>query len=256
MGPRIAVFGCGFVGGTVANFLLANGIDVVKIDPKLFPNNDPLEAILESDGIIICVPTPPGPTGSCDDRIVKEVLSMCDYRTKILLKSTVTPDNIQNYDTNVIYNPEFLRERSAARDFAEQPVQIFGHHKHNIEDAQWWAKLFSKCHSHKIETVFTNRRTASMIKYTHNAFLATKVAWFHELYKNLPPEVDYDTLIATLGLFERVGNSHMQAPNADGKLGYGGACFPKDVKALTKILDHSILKYVDEVNIQLGEENE
>ena len=48
----------------------------------------------------------------------------------------------------------------------------------------------------------------------------------HELYKNLP-EVDYDTLIATLGLFERVGNSHMQAPNADGKLGYGGACFPK-----------------------------
>ena len=88
MGPRIAVFGCGFVGGTVANFLLANGIDVVKIDPKLFPNNDPLEAILESDGIIICVYT--WSTGSCDDFIVKEVLSMCDYRTKILLKSTVT----------------------------------------------------------------------------------------------------------------------------------------------------------------------
>ena len=253
MTERIAVFGCGFVGGTVADFLLASGINVVRVDPKLYPNNDPLEAILDSDGIVICVPTPSRPSGNCDDRIVRQVLSMCDYRTKILLKSTVTPNNVQQYDTNVVYNPEFLRERTAVKDFNEQPVQIFGHHKHNKEDAEWWAKLFSKCHTHDIETVFTNRRTASMIKYTHNSFLATKVAWFHQLYANLPPEVDYDTMISTLGLFERIGNSHMQAPNHDGNLGYGGACFPKDVKALTKILDHSILSYVEEVNTQLGE---
>lgn len=256
MSPRIAVFGCGFVGGTVADFLIASGIDVVKVDPKLYPDNDPQEAVFESDGVIICVPTPSGPTGSCDDRIVKEVLSLCDHRTRVLLKSSVTPDNVQNYDVNVVYNPEFLRERSARQDFAEQPVQIFGHHKHNPEDAEWWADLFSKCHTHEIETVFTNRRTASMIKYTHNAFLASKVAWFHELYSILPPEVDYDALTNTLGMFERVGNGHMQAPNHEGSLGYGGACFPKDVKALTKILDHSILKYVDQVNSRLRGNNE
>lgn len=256
MGPKIAVFGCGFVGGTVADFLIANGVDLVKVDPKLYPKNDPEEAVYTSDGIIIAVPTPPGPTGSCDDRIVKEVLNYTDARSRVLLKSTVTPDNIQNYDANVVYNPEFLREAHAVKDFAEQPVQVFGHHKHNREDALWWAELFSKCHAHDIETVFTNRRTASMIKYTHNAFLATKVAWFHELYANLPPEVDYDTMTDTLAMFERVGSSHMKAPNADGKLGYGGACFPKDVKALTKILNHSILKYVDQVNSDLGERNE
>ena len=90
----IAVFGCGFVGGTVADFLLSNGVNVIKIDPKYYPTNDPMDAIIDSDGIVICVPTPSYPDGSCDDSIVKEILSMCDYRTKILIKSTVTPDNI------------------------------------------------------------------------------------------------------------------------------------------------------------------
>lgn len=256
MKKTIAVFGCGFVGGTVADFLLANDVDIIKIDPKLYPTNDPLDAVMKSDGIIICVPTPSYPDGSCDDSIVKEVLSMCDYRTKILIKSTVTPDNIQHYDTNVVYNPEFLREEHAREDFANQNVQIFGHHAHNIEDAHWWADLFSTCHKQDIETIFTNRRTASMIKYAHNAFLATKVAWFHELYANLPPEVDFNTMINSLGCFERIGSSHMQAPNSQGKLGYSGACFPKDVKALTNIINHSILKYVDKVNTNLGEKND
>lgn len=254
MNRRIAVFGCGFVGNTVANFLLANGVDVIKVDPKLYPNNDPLEAIYDSDGIIICVPTPSGPTGSCDDRIVQEVLTLIDARTKVLLKSTVTPDLIQNYDVNVIYNPEFLREASATEDFMNQPVQIFGHHAHNKEDAEWWADMFTECHTNSIETVFTNRRTASMIKYVHNAWLGTKVAWFHELYKNLPPEVNYSDLINTLGMFGRIGNSHMSAPNSEGKLGYGGSCFPKDLKALTKVVNHSILKEVILTNSKLSEE--
>ena len=253
MNTTIAVFGCGFVGGTVADFLMTAGVQVVKVDPVLYPDQDPQQAILDSDGVVICVPTPSGPTGECDDSIVKQVLDMCDYRTKILLKSTVTFDNIENYDVNVVYNPEFLRERSARQDFAQQPVQIFGHHEHNLEDAQWWADLFSSVHTHDIQTVFTTRRTASMTKYVHNAFLATKVAWFHELYAGLPHGVDYDEMTNTLAMFERVGTSHMKAPNADGQLGYGGACFPKDVKALNKIVDHSILQFVDRTNDKLNE---
>ena len=66
-------------------------------------------------------------------------------------------------------------------------------------------------------------------------------------------DIDFNTMTDTLAMFERMGTSHMKAPNAEGKLGYSGACFPKDVKALTKILDHSILKYVDKVNKQLGD---
>jgi UDPglucose 6-dehydrogenase len=253
MKPTIAVFGCGYVGGTVADFLLANRNHVIKVDPVLYPDQDPIQAIMDSDGIVICVPTPSGQDGECDDSIVRQVLDMCDYRTRVLLKSTVTFENIETYEANVVYNPEFLREASAARDFTSQPVQIFGHHENNQNDAEWWASIFSSAHAHDIETVFTDLRTASMIKYVHNSFLATKVAWFHELYANLPSGIDYETMTDTLAMFERVGTSHMKAPNSDGKLGYGGACFPKDVRALNKIVNHSILKFVDGVNGKLNE---
>lgn len=87
-----------------------------------------------------------------------------------------------------------------------------------------------------------------MIKYTHNAWLATKVAWFHELYDTLQPEVNYGTLSSVLGKFPTIGATHMLVPNSKGTLGYSGSCFPKDVKALTKLVDHSILNYVVKVN--------
>jgi len=91
-----------------------------------------------------------------------------------------------------------------------------------------------------------------MIKYTHNSWLATKVAWFHELYANLPPEVDYGTITSTLARFDTIGKTHMDAPNSQGTLGYSGNCFPKDVKALTKEVNHSILSTVNETNNKLN----
>jgi UDPglucose 6-dehydrogenase len=87
-----------------------------------------------------------------------------------------------------------------------------------------------------------------MIKYVHNAWLATKVAWFHELYDTMQPEVNYGTLSSVLGKFSTIGSTHMLVPNSQGTLGYSGSCFPKDLKALTNILNHSIIKNVVKVN--------
>lgn len=247
---NLVIFGYGFVGSTVAEFIMSNcNHNVTIIDPKYF-DNDPLDAILDADGVIICVPTPPGPTGSCDDRIVKEILAMCDARTKVLVKSSVTPNLIQDYDVNVVYSPEFLRQNHAKADFRDQPFMIFGHHKHNEEDADWWISVFKECFN-DVEYIKTSRRNASMIKYIHNSWLATKVAFFHELYLNLPPEMDYNEITDILGMFPNIGSSHMKAPNDDGQLGYGGACFPKDVEAILKSLDHSILKQVHDTNYWL-----
>ena len=246
---KIAIFGCGFVGGTVANYLEEHNTEVVRVDPKLYPDTDGIQAVLDSDGIIICVPTPMEEDGSCDDSMILQVLSLCDYRTKILIKSTVTPDLLQNYDANIVYNPEFLREAHAKEDFDKQHTFILGHHDNNKVDAEWWADVF---HRNMTECVFTNRRTASMIKYTHNAWLATKVAWFHELYANLPEGIEYDTITSTLARFDTIGKTHMKAPNSQGKLGFSGNCFPKDVKALTKTVKHSILSTVNETNNKLN----
>ena len=122
---KIAVFGCGFVGGTVADFLEQGGVEVIRVDPKLYPENDPMDAIVKADGIIICVPTPSKEDGSCDDKHIREVLNLCSHRERILLKSTVTPDLLSSYTPNVVYNPEFLREASAKEDFENQNIQIF-----------------------------------------------------------------------------------------------------------------------------------
>lgn len=248
---HIAVFGCGFVGGTVANFLQTGGINVTRIDPKFGGGPDPHDAIADSDGIIICVPTPMGEDGSCDDSIVRDVLAMTDHRTRVLLKSTVIPSMVDQYSERVVYNPEFLRERHAAEDFRNQTTQIFGHHPNNKDDAVWWASLFGSIHNPGVKTVFTDRTSASMIKYVHNAWLATKVAWFHELYSKMPQNANYADIIDTLAQFENIGPSHMQAPNHEGGLGYSGACFPKDVSAMLKEFDLEILSSVHAVNGKL-----
>ena len=244
---NIAVIGVGFVGSAVSEFLESHMIDVWKVDPKWYSTtvSDVRE---QCDAFIVCVPTPSKDNGDCDDSIVEQVINQLNTDKPILLKSTVTPDLMQSYPNNVTYNPEFLRARSALEDFKKQEVFILG--TENEEHMTFWKNLFSHLNTNVIET---NRSTASMIKYTHNAWLATKVAFFHELFKNLPNDVSYSTLTSTLGQMKNIGPSHMIAPSFEGTLGYGGHCFPKDVKALTNILEHSILEQVITTNKHLNE---
>ncbi len=105
---KVAVFGCGFVGGTVADFLESKGNTVYRVDPVKYPENNPLDAVIQCDGIVIAVPTPMGDDGKCDDSIVRQVLDLTDYRHHILLKSTVTYDNVKDYPPQLVYNPECL----------------------------------------------------------------------------------------------------------------------------------------------------
>lgn len=242
---KISVIGCGFVGTTVADFLETHMVKVVRIDPA--KHNNTLDDARTVDAHIVCVPTPELEDGTCDDGIVKLVLNELDTNKPILLKSTVTPDLIEKYPSNVTYNPEFLRQRNAKQDFAKQEVFILG--TDDEQQFKFWSNLFSHLNTNMIHT---NRTTASMIKYTHNAWLATKVAFFHELFKNAPRDMNYSTLTSTLGQMKNIGPSHMIAPSFEGTLGYGGACFPKDVKALTNILEHSILEQVIKTNEDLN----
>jgi UDPglucose 6-dehydrogenase len=253
----IAVFGCGFVGGTTADFLEETGSTVIRVDPVKYPDQDPLVALKKADGVVIAVPTPMGDDGQCDDSIVRSLFKIIGPKRRVLLKSTVTMDNIVDYPKNVVYNPEFLRERCAMDDFKAATFQIFGTDEKgdSLADTSWWAELFEESYKAlgtEIECVFTDRPTASMIKYVHNSWLATKVAWFHELYASLPKQVNYDSLTGILGMFDRIGPDMMAAPNFEGSLGYGGACFPKDVSALLKILPHRILENVHATNSELN----
>ena len=250
---KIAVIGCGFVGKTVADFLESHLIDVSRVDPVVYPSSEISKGIKDQcEAFIICVPTPESEDGTCDDGIVKLVLNELDTDKPILLKSTVTPDLMEKYPSNVTYNPEFLRASQAKDDFQKQELFILG--GDNEEHMTFWENLMVP-HLNDALVKRMSRATASMIKYTHNAWLATKVAFFHELYLNTRniKDFNYNDLTSTLGYMKNIGPSHMIAPNFEGKFGYGGHCFPKDVKALTKLTEHSILKQLIDTNAKLKE---
>ena len=248
---NIAVIGCGFVGGTVADFLEGHLVNVSRVDPNLYPHTEISRGIKDCDAFIVCVPTPENKDGTCDDSIVKLVIEELDTDKPILLKSTVTPDLMEKYPSNITYNPEFLRANSAKEDFQKQEVFILG--GENEEHMQFWENLIVPHLDRPITIKRMSRTTASMIKYTHNAWLATKVAFFHELFLNTRrmEDFNYSELTSTLGNMKNIGNSHMIAPNSEGTFGYGGHCFPKDVKALTTLTDHSILKQLIKSNEEL-----
>ena len=251
---NIAVIGCGFVGGTVADFLEGHLVNVWRVDPEIYPHTEISYGIKDCDAFIVCVPTPENKDGRCNDSIIKLVIEELDTDKPILLKSTVTPDLMEKYPSNVTYNPEFLRANSAKEDFQKQEVFILG--GENEEHMQFWENLIVPHLDRPITIKRMSRTTASMIKYTHNAWLATKVAFFHELFLNTRSMEDfnYSELTSTLGNMKNIGASHMIAPNFEGTFGYGGHCFPKDTEAFYDYSKSEILKTVIEVNNKLRKE--
>jgi UDPglucose 6-dehydrogenase len=240
----ILVVGCGFVGETVAKSLQEDGQPVIRIDPKY--NYNTIEMYLGTPGLgaIVCVPTPTV-DGICDDSMIRDVLEELGD-VPVLLKCTVPPNMLEKYPSNVTYNPEFLRAKTAEEDFKKQKHFILGG---TTQGCYFWEQKFG--YLPEVEFIKTDRTTASMVKYVHNTWLATKVAFFHEIMNNVGDKYNHEEMINVLGKFENIGPSHMSAPNEDGGLGFGGHCFPKDTEAFLDFTDSEILRKVIEVNNKL-----
>ena len=240
----ILVVGCGFVGETVAKSLQEDGQPVIRIDPKY--NDNTIEMYLGTPGLgaIVCVPTPTV-DGVCDDSMIRDVLEELGD-VPVLLKCTVPPNMLEKHPRNVTYNPEFLRAKTAEEDFKKQKHFILGG---TSQGCYFWEQKFG--YLPEVEFIKTDRTTASMVKYVHNTWLATKVAFFHEIMNNVGDKYNHEEMINVLGKFENIGPSHMSAPNEDGGLGFGGHCFPKDTEAFLDFTDSEILRKVIEVNNKL-----
>ena len=235
---RLAVIGCGFVGGTIADALENAGNDVVRIDPK-YNDNKIEDFVNKIDGAVICLPTPTIHGEQNLTLIDKTVLTLRNVRT--LIKSTILPNMLEVYEENVVYSPEFLREAHAKKDFKNNEHVLWGGLR---SEADWWIDRF-ECH-HKTNVIM-NKKDASTIKYVYNCWLATKVAFFHELYSKLDKSYNYNMITTTLADFDNIGPSHMKVK----ELGYDGNCFPKDMEAFANFLDSEILKNVIKVNKDL-----
>ena len=243
---NIGIIGRGFVGSAVA-FGFGHGcgadynIYIFDKDPKKSENSLE-EVITSSDVIFVSVPTPSRVDGSIDLTIVDNCLEEINLElTKtsnnpiVLLRSTIVPGTTANYqkkypDLRLVFNPEFLTERSANFDFINQTRFILGGKKDNTQEV---AELFKQRFGESMPVIETDFSSAELIKYVANIYFATKVSFLNEM-KLISDKVnaDWDTVIDGFLRDGRVGHSHCQVPGPDGKNGYGGSCFPKDVQAL------------------------
>ncbi|TAE17658.1 MAG: UDP-glucose/GDP-mannose dehydrogenase family protein [Bacteroidetes bacterium] len=289
---KIAVIGTGYVGlvsGTcfaeTGNYVTCVDIDQTKIDKlssgtitiyepgleKLFAKNlkegrlsfttSLAEGIKDAKVVFLALPTPPGEDGSAD---LKYVLGVADDLGKLLTdykvivdKSTVpvgTADKVyaaiaKNYEGefDVVSNPEFLREGVAVDDFMKPDRVVVGT---NSDKAKLiMSELYGPYVRQGNPVIYMDVRSAELTKYAANAFLATKITFMNEIAQMCERlGANVDQVRKGIGTDDRIGKRFLFAG-----IGYGGSCFPKDVKALYKSAkdveyNFQILDAVMEVN--------
>ena len=240
---KIGIVGNGFVGNSVAfGFSPTHEVRIHDKDPK--KNLNTIEEVLKCDYVFVCVPTPMNLNGSINLDVVHKALQEIEvYNTKdniIILKSTMIPGTVkslqQSYPSlNIVFNPEFLTERTAKLDFLTQArIILGGDKKYTSMVKQLFEERFM--HSYVIETDTT---TAELIKYMNNVFFASKVSIMNE-FKQVCNKVDADWDMALKGFAadQRIGDSHLNVPGFDGKMGFGGSCFPKDINAFISLAEN------------------
>ena len=130
----------------------------------------------------------------------------------------------------IVFNPEFLTERSAKFDFINQARFILGGNK---IDTSKVTNLFKWRFGESTPIIETNFETAELIKYMNNCFLATKVSFMNEMYQIAEScGANWEDAVEGFVRDGRVAHSHLNVPGPDGKYGFGGSCFPKDIQAM------------------------
>jgi len=207
---------------------------------RLMFTSDYAEAVPGADVILIGVGTPPNPDGSANTRYVEEAASqIAKHLTRdsiVANKSTVpvgTRDLVEQIirkhyagEFYVVSNPEMLREGCAVRDFLEPARIIIGSESDHA--AEGMLKLYESFDCPKL---VMHPRSAELTKYAANSFLATKISFINEV-AHLAEEVgaDIEEVAEGIGSDPRIGKQFLRAG-----LGWGGSCFPKDVRAMLQM---------------------
>ena len=247
---NIGIIGHGFVGKAVSYGFNTANVSQHIIDPRYGNDTSDLPAC---DAVFVCVPTPMSEDGSIDSSIIDSVMlslvsRLSDFRV-IVIKSTITPDIAKKWAIDdVVFNPEFLKEKSANEDFVNPEFHLFGGHKPYTTILKQIYEDYSLCKPCPAFEV--SHAEASIIKYAINSFLSLKVTFFNQLNDLVEEEnCNFAKIVKVVGSDKRIGASHSLVPGHDGKKGFGGACFPKDTSALVNYTDKmSLIAKVIEIN--------
>jgi UDPglucose 6-dehydrogenase len=250
----IGIVGYGMVGAAVGAWFKT----AAKYDLKKFP--DGLTAVNRADIVFICVPTPYKKSTGYDYRAIEQTAKKLTGHKIIVLKSTVLPGQTAKFQKNFpqhtwLFNPEFLRDKTATKDFLKPDRQIVGYARTTTKHRAA-ARLVMKLLPPAPYQAITTSTEAELIKQFANAFLATKVVFANMMYdvaKRLG--ADYEQVKLGVGNDPRITTSMMQI-FLDGFRGYSGKCFPKDMGALIRygqITKHRLplLEIADSINWKL-----
>ena len=244
---KIGIIGKGFVGNAMyENFKGKFEVKAYDLNPERSDVGSLAELVNWSDILFVCVPTPSNDDGSCDVAMVESVVSMISFIDKskiVVIKSTVPPGTTrrlaQEYNIKTAFNPEFLTEAKAIEDFRHQPLIVVG-----ADDEETETKIWQLYYTYVSQTGYmpnmmgAKTDEAEMFKYMANSFLATKVIFANEVKKLCDKAgIDYNNVARIAKTDRRLGATHWQVPGPDGKLGFGGSCFPKDTNALVAFAD-------------------
>lgn len=270
---NIGLCGYGVVGKGMHKFFED---EVIAIYDPNFSDSNKQEDFKNLDLVIICVPTNATETGHADTSIVEDSvrwLGEIGYIGTILIKSTTPPlvlkaleDNAKrSFNLDVVFSPEFLGESSYftpywkyadPTDMKKHTWQIFGGEKHATQKC---VDIFKRYMSVDTRFFQTDIKTAGLVKYMENCFFATKVTFVNEWYDIAQAYgVNFDELREMWLADERINRNHTMV--FKDSRGYGGKCFPKDVKALiadVKKLNMraELLQAVDKVNERIRNES-
>jgi UDPglucose 6-dehydrogenase len=250
---NLGIIGQGFVGTAIFEGL-KNFYNIMTFDIDETKSNSTLDNIVNECEIIFqCLPTPMKKSGACDLSIVDGSLRNIDNLARqhgcspiVVIKSTVPPgtcDTFGNtYDTlNIVFSPEFLTEVNSIDDFKNQSRIILGGPRPYTTQVK---TMFRKAFPH-IPIIKTGYKTAEMVKYFTNNFLATKVSFANEMYEVCKElGIDYDKVTEYALYDQRIGRSHLAVPGPDGDFGYGGHCFPKDLDAIIYLAEKNGLDLI------------
>lgn len=289
---HIAVVGSGYVGLVAATCLSEMGNDVICVDndrkkidnlnrgiipiyePGLKPmiqrntledrltfTTDTAEAVKKSSIIFIAVGTPPDEDGSADLKhvlsVARDIAANMDGPRIVVNKSTVpvgTADLVRKeieknstHEVHIVSNPEFLKEGSAIDDFMKPDRVVIGTDSEEVADTM--RELYSPFVRTNNPVLVMSNRSAEMTKYVANSLLATRISFMNEIANMCDlVQADVHDVRTGIGSDRRIGPSFL-FPGA----GFGGSCFPKDIRALQKTalengIELRVLRSVTEVN--------
>lgn len=224
----LVIAGYGYV-GQAFHETFKDVVDIEIVDPQ---HNKNKMSDFNPDHVVVAVSTPSKEDGSCDMTNVIDVVRQCKPETAILIKSTISIEGWQKLckdfpDHRITFSPEFLRANSALEDFKKtNHIYLAGQWGHS------WIPLLKT----KFPTVqYSVRKTPEELiaaKYFRNAFLATKVAFFNQVYDLCEKAgLKYEQVKEVITDDDRIGFSHTKITP---ERGFGGHCLPKDAEAIVK----------------------